>query len=375
MITVDKIRWGTYRNYAGPWYAGSVRVPSAMPDSSFNEKAISVITATEGGHSDAINMYDGMILTAGVIQWAEKGQNSVSDMLGFIHDHVVNNIGAGAADEVMAPLTEYLNVLCDMHPSFHPNARGRWRFYIGGDEVDTVPEQTRLFLLNSNGQEGTWDEKSKFYAKQWAATVASILSHPWAQQAQTDFTVPKLVPYFVLQKVKDKLFQNLETSGMIGALKAIYLSFAANNPSRASEAFLKATECMKGSLEQNTPLILKHLTFDSGYTIYPARYNAVRPVAEKLFGVDLPDFASELKQFEDELSACTMQIPGIDLKTTMGIQQGLLRLGYDLGPSKADGRMGNKTREAIMAFQQSKKLQVDGVVGPKTAQALSDALA
>lgn len=54
-------------------------------------------------------------------------------------------------------------------------------------------------------------------------------------------------------------------------------------------------------------------------------------------------------------------------------QQLLMSLGYDLSPYNADGKFGNKTRQAVMDFQRANSLGVDGVVGPMTWQALENA--
>jgi len=54
------------------------------------------------------------------------------------------------------------------------------------------------------------------------------------------------------------------------------------------------------------------------------------------------------------------------------IQEQLIALGYDLGPSGADGDPGRFTREAIQKFQAERKIPVinPGSVGPKTLAAL-----
>lgn len=55
-----------------------------------------------------------------------------------------------------------------------------------------------------------------------------------------------------------------------------------------------------------------------------------------------------------------------DVKT---IQQILTGQGYNVGP--LDGNFGPLTAEAVRAFQRTKGLQPDGVVGPQTWNALS----
>lgn len=52
----------------------------------------------------------------------------------------------------------------------------------------------------------------------------------------------------------------------------------------------------------------------------------------------------------------------------MAAQRELARLGFDPGP--IDGYMGARTREAVTAFQKSRKLTPDGILGPVTLAAL-----
>ena len=52
------------------------------------------------------------------------------------------------------------------------------------------------------------------------------------------------------------------------------------------------------------------------------------------------------------------------------LQTKLIQLGYDLAPYGADGKFGNKTMTAVMAFQRDSGLPADGVVGPATYEAL-----
>lgn len=52
------------------------------------------------------------------------------------------------------------------------------------------------------------------------------------------------------------------------------------------------------------------------------------------------------------------------------LQTKLIQLGYDLAPYGADGTFGNKTMNAVKNFQRDQGLSADGVVGPKTWDAL-----
>ena len=54
------------------------------------------------------------------------------------------------------------------------------------------------------------------------------------------------------------------------------------------------------------------------------------------------------------------------------LQRALTRAGYD--PGSPDGTFGQNTEEAVVAFQQANGLSPDGIVGPRTADALSRAV-
>lgn len=56
------------------------------------------------------------------------------------------------------------------------------------------------------------------------------------------------------------------------------------------------------------------------------------------------------------------------------LQEDLLALSYDLGKWGADGDFGAKTEEAVKDFQQDHGLEIDGIAGPRTLEALEAAL-
>lgn len=57
------------------------------------------------------------------------------------------------------------------------------------------------------------------------------------------------------------------------------------------------------------------------------------------------------------------------------IQEQLIRLGYGLGPDGADGEFGTNTEKAVIAFQMSNGLEIDGVVGTETRKKLNELIA
>lgn len=63
----------------------------------------------------------------------------------------------------------------------------------------------------------------------------------------------------------------------------------------------------------------------------------------------------------------------INLEDLEGVQDALTKLGYD--PGKVDGKDGPNTQKAVREFQAHVSIQIDGIVGPVTRQALVDELA
>ncbi|HSO40409.1 MAG TPA: peptidoglycan-binding domain-containing protein [Labilithrix sp.] len=63
----------------------------------------------------------------------------------------------------------------------------------------------------------------------------------------------------------------------------------------------------------------------------------------------------------------------INLEELEGVQDALTKLGYE--PGKVDGKDGPNTQKAVREFQAHASIQIDGIVGPVTRQALVDELA
>ncbi|MDX6682327.1 MAG: hypothetical protein QOG94_2366 [Solirubrobacteraceae bacterium] len=56
-----------------------------------------------------------------------------------------------------------------------------------------------------------------------------------------------------------------------------------------------------------------------------------------------------------------------------GLQRRLLDAGYGTGEIEIDGDFGAQTEAAVKAFQEAAGIDVDGVVGPQTWEALNNA--
>jgi hypothetical protein len=357
LTSPSEIRWGRYKAYEGAYYLGSgqFKLP-ANPTN--NHLVVSVICSTEGGSVNAINAYDRCILSAGLVQWCEAAYFLVSNLLG----HILSK-----NPSLIAPLQPALDA---SNAEFKQKGGGKWRFFFkDSNEVDQHDEQTKLFLLNSSGLQGSWDSASKEHVKLWVASFANTLIQPEADVAQVEYTAAR-VKTFATREAATILFDGAPDTGWVAGLRAAYLSYAANLPAIASKQLLAAvaaTTAPKWSPDWCIT-VLKQLTFGPNISIYPGRYNKIRPVIEKNWGINLPDFADELKAWQAsqdvDIDPPTPHEPSF--QTVEEIQTFLISLGHDLGPAGADGKPGKKTQEAIQTFQRLNGLLSDGLVGPKT---------
>ena len=87
MIKEEDIDWGDYKTFEGPFFKGTLRY-SLPPIPNEDDRRLRVLTATEGGAYDAINMYDRCVVSVGLIQWCEGRYHLVSKLLGAISDEL-----------------------------------------------------------------------------------------------------------------------------------------------------------------------------------------------------------------------------------------------------------------------------------------------
>jgi hypothetical protein len=336
-----KIGFGSYSEWSGPYFRGSVPIKFATDrELTFLEKVLAVLTATEtGGTMDAINMYDRCVATASPMQFGEACFGG-------------------------RPISRIVSLVRQTHPAWVDCLLGEARLRMSSlapiiVTLDSDTPSIQQTFLACSGKLGAWNDSTKAYAKRVAAVLATLFGDPRSHEAQYSYTMPKLLD-FAFGDAKKLLFPaNFPDQGWDGALRAIFLSFAANLPAVAARRVDRNT--LVGKTPKDACIALaKRLTFEPGIAIYPGRFDKIALVVEKLFGVDLPDFSSELKKW-------TAAIPELEtFPTIKSWQIAFVNLGYDLGPSGADGKDGPKTRAAVTKFQRDNGLEVDGMVGRKT---------
>lgn len=325
---------------------------------------VAVSTAPEGGRSDAVNGYDRCILSTSFLQNCELFFLT-SQLLGEIAEH---------NRDLLDPLDAALRA---SKAEFRKTSRNRWRFNFYGKgfegEVDTAKEQRQLFCLHSDGH--SWDDESKAHGKLWASCVANTLAQNATIDTQVEFSARRIKAY-ALPTARKVLFDGEPSEGWVGALRAGYLSYAINIPATAAKYLERALEDAPGPKwsEDWCIHIFKVLTFAPKVAIWPHRYDCIRKVIEPLYGVDMPDFASELANWQAEMDeGVEFDAGDPSFHQIEEIQQVLIDMGYDLGPCGADGKLGRKTTSAIRTFQGLNGLEADGIVGPKTRAKLLEA--
>lgn len=350
-IAASQVGWGKYKEYEGPMFFGVVK-PKITPDSPPAWIRTKVISASEG-NLDAGQCYDMCRGTFGFQQWCGLFPMLVK-MIRSVNQQ--------------APGT--LSSLFDFLGSINTKISDTSDYFIHKGVICRGDTGLRdLFLAGGNGLRGQWQEIHRERAIGWILAYANCdWSDPRASKAQIDYAASTLMSYvnpgarwLFNEQQTEKLSD--EQKKVAEAMRAIFLSCAANNPTRA-ETYLRLGEAKTQNPRWSMGWLVDLLRaeiWDPGVDILPHRYNTIRPVVEKAYKIDLPDFAEEFRTAEQSGNAPM---------STIEAQKKLLALGFDLGPKGADGIWGNKTALALREFQRSKGLVVDGILGPQTRKAL-----
>jgi hypothetical protein len=90
-------------------------------------------------------------------------------------------------------------------------------------------------------------------------------------------------------------------------------------------------------------------------------------------GENVPDPSVEFLADPDPI-AISKATAKLNFPEVKDRQLALIKAGFSLEPWGADGKWGSVSRSALLAFQDSARLEVDGVYGPKTDKALKKAV-
>lgn len=284
-ISLNDTKWGTYKTFEGPYHPGKIKYTLVSAAPSLSEKLIYIISQTEGGSFDAVNMYDTCISSVGLLQFCDK-YLLVQRLLGEVAD-------VCGLDVVTTPLQLALN---SVGATFKKNKNAQWRFFIGTEECNNVKMLQKLYLGGSSGTIGDWTPQQKRIAQLWTMGLTNIWDNEKACAVQVDYTAKRLMS-FVLPPAKAILFTDDNWDEWVGVVKATYLSFAANNPKIASQQLEIAVKNSKHEkwLREWCLDVIKQLTFGPEITIYPGRYDHLRHALERIFNVELPKSHIELE--------------------------------------------------------------------------------
>jgi hypothetical protein len=284
MVSVSQIGWSHYHSNEGPFFGGAVKVLEAPRNASFAERVLSLTAAAEGGHYDAINMYDTGLVSVGAIQFIDVGSFQVTDMVGAVADEL-------GIDYVTAALKPAL----DLTNTSFAKVGNAWRFSFNSTStvVNTRDTQKQLYFGDANGNAlGSYNDNKTLIAKTWAACLANVWADPRAVAVQSKFTLPRLISGFVWAELKQDLFTGDQPEdGWIGAVRAMLLSFAVNAPAIVVKRY---AACRSNGLTFGTPewclAVLRGVVIGSGIDVWPARWVAERTLVKRMFGVSLPTY-------------------------------------------------------------------------------------
>lgn len=147
------------------------------------------------------------------------------------------------------------------------------------------------------------------------------------------------------------------------------------------------TKCTKkgeiGTLPKNTPCMvfikqsgkMVHIGwYDGAGKVYEMRSSSMNvrhdALSSRWTHWGIPEFVDYSTKEEEKETVCKVELAeikkGSKSKLVKTLQILLIWYGYSCGSSGADGIFGNKTDEAVRAYQKAKGLTVDGIVGKNT---------
>ena len=326
--------WGKYDRFEGPFSRGRWALEDVVPSDGAQRRTLAVVAATEGAAYDAVNMYDRMIFSVGLIQFADAAP--------VFNACAVFQAVARRAPAALAPLLAHI-----AQRGYTFDVRTGRFVDKAGQLVNSVEAQRKLYLGGVSGELGSWtDTAAQTWALAWPSAVSAVFNAPEARAAQLDFAAG-CVGNFVAGPART-FFQAPPPGvapGLFGAVRAVFVSYAANIPAVASRQFSSVDHSDAWSSAW-VERLLRSLAFGTGIAIYGDRYAKVRPVAERLFGAELPRL-------------------GID-PSVAEVQSTLTAAGFDAG--KADGLWGPKSQAALTSFASSRG--VPATLGPAAYLAL-----
>lgn len=121
----------------------------------------------------------------------------------------------------------------------------------------------------------------------------------------------------------------------------------------------------KGALNQPTAQKCIEGIIKGGYATGPQYVSHIMAVIDKY---DLTRYDNGLTEWTPAKGSRATIKKGSRGEDVLHLQTRLQALGYD--PGRSDGIFGEKTRAAVIRFQQDKELKPDGIVGAKTWNAI-----
>ncbi|GAG18701.1 unnamed protein product, partial [marine sediment metagenome] len=231
MTEVVKIGWGGYADYEGPYFWGKQKYVYAESARCVGDKVTAVVTATEGGTYDAYNGYDVCRSTPGLIQFCDKVYNA-SRMLGWA-------ISEGCITEEFVTMHANMHMDGDTGVSFrlrgHPKEA---RYCIFGEPVITDAMQQAVFFLGASGHKGSFSAHQREHAKNWARGQVGLWGSRSMQFAQRMYVSKQIMgARYITRALKPVIQRWLASDNPYEqAAAAVYTSYAANSPRRASQA-------------------------------------------------------------------------------------------------------------------------------------------